>query len=161
MKALASLLCAAFLFQAGCAIGPNYKRPEMEVPETFRSVVPEEEAEVFADLPWWKGFEDPTLVELIESALENNLNLAIAVARTERAYRQSTATNSAFYPQAGYQGSAGRSLSPVVREPGSALKYTSYSGALNVAWEIDVWGRLRRASESARAQLLASKDFQR
>lgn len=161
MRALSFIFCAVLIFQAGCAIGPNYKRPKIEVPETYRNVLPAEEAETLADLPWWKVFKDPTLVGLIETALANNLNLAIAVARTEQAYRQSTATNSAFYPQASYQGSGGRSRSPVLRDPGSTLTYTSYSGALNVAWEIDVWGRLRRASESARAQLLASEDFQR
>ena len=161
MRALSFIFCAVLIFQAGCAIGPNYKRPKSEVPETYRNVLPAEEAETLADLPWWKVFKDPTLVGLIETALANNLNLAIAVARTEQAYRQSTATNSAFYPQASYQGSGGRSRSPVLRDPGSTLTYTSYSGALNVAWEIDVWGRLRRASESARAQLLASEDFQR
>ncbi|HIF98256.1 MAG TPA: efflux transporter outer membrane subunit [Myxococcales bacterium] len=161
MRLFVPILCAALLLQTGCAIGPNYKRPTVEVPDNYRNVVKVEEAETLADLPWWKIFEDPTLLALITEALKNNLNLEIAVARAEQAYRQSTATNSAFYPQATYQGSAGKSLSPIVRQPGNALEYSSYGGALNVAWEIDVWGRLRRASESARAELLASKDFQR
>ena len=161
MRSVFTALSVFVLLQAGCAIGPNYKRPTVEVPEAYRSTVSAEDAETLADLPWWKVFEDPVLLALIEEALQNNLNLEIAVARAEQAYRQSTATNSAFYPQATYQGSASRSLSPIVREPGNALEYSTYSGALNVAWEIDVWGRLRRASESARAELLASKDFQR
>jgi multidrug efflux system outer membrane protein len=161
VKVFVTILCAALLLQVGCAIGPNYKRPTVEVPDNYRNVVNAEEAETFADLPWWKIFEDPTLLALVDEALKNNLNLEIAVTRVEQAYRQSTATNSAFYPQATYQGSASKSLSPIVREPGNALEYSSYTGALNVAWEIDVWGRLRRASESARAELLASKDFQR
>ncbi len=149
------------VLQLGCAIGPNYKQPPVEIPEAYRDSLSSSQAESLADLPWWQVFEDPVLVDLIDTALRNNLNLEIAVARTEQASRQASATNSAFFPQATYGGSGGKTKAAIVREPGSAIEYSSYAGALNVAWEIDLWGRIRRASEAARAQLLASEDFQR
>jgi outer membrane protein, multidrug efflux system len=151
----------ALLGTLGCAIGPDYKRPEIEVPVEYRGKVTAEEAESLADLNWWQVFEDPVLLELIKTTLENNLDLEIAVARTEQAYRLSIATDSAFYPQASYGGNAGKQRAPVAQEGGATRDFTSYAGALNFAWEIDVWGRIRRASESARAQLLASQDIQR
>jgi multidrug efflux system outer membrane protein len=155
------LACLAAVFQLGCAIGPNYKPTKIEVPEQFRGTLEAKQAQSLADLPWWKIFDDPVLVGLIEEALESNLNLRVAVARNEQAYRQMRAVQSDFYPQIGYQGSGGKYRSPVGRKPGDSLTYTNYGGALQAAWEIDVWGRLRRANESARAQLLASEDFQR
>jgi multidrug efflux system outer membrane protein len=158
---LVAFACAIVCFQAGCAIGPSYKRPEVALPDSYRGNLQTDDAMTLADLPWWKVFEDPVLVDLISEALNKNLNLEIAVARTEQAYRQSRAVRSEFYPQVSFDGSAGRSRSPVVPQPGTSLTYTNYAGALNVAWEVDIWGRIRRASESARAQLLASEDFQR
>ena len=158
----AALALSVFaLLQLGCAIGPNYKPTEIEVPEQYRSTLATEKAEELADLPWWKIFEDPVLVGLIEEALHNNLNLQVAVARNEQAYRQMRAVQSDFYPQIGHEGSVCKRRSPVFKEPGSSLTYTNYGGAFQAAWEIDVWGRIRRANESARAQLLASEDFQR
>ena len=155
------LACALLLFHVSCAIGPNYKRPIVEVPEVYRGSLDSREAKSLADLAWWEVFKDPVLVDLIETGLNNNLDLEIAVARTEQAYRLSIATNSAFYPQVGYQGSAGKSRRQAISQPGQAFEFTSYMGAFNVAWEIDIWGRIRRASESAKAQMLASEDFQR
>ena len=172
MKA-ARLVVAGFLvFAIGCAIGPNYKRPEIEVPENFRgappvepveseSTVDEEEAKQFADLPWWEIFDDPVLVSLIEVALQNNLNLEMAVSRTEQAYRQSRATMSGFFPQATYGGTAGATQGIYPEANNNDVQYSGYAGTLNVAWEIDVWGRIRRANQSAKAQLLGAQDYQR
>lgn len=161
MTALRFIACFTLAFVASCAIGPNYKRPVVEVPEVYRGSLDSREAQSLADLPWWEVFNDPVLVELIETALNNNLDLEMAVARTDQAYRLSIATNSAFYPQVNYQGSAAKARSQDFSTQGRSIDYTSYMGAFNVAWEIDVWGRIRRASESAKAQLLASEEFQR
>ena len=161
MKGPALIVYAALLLPLSCAIGPDYKRPEIDIPTEYRAELSTNAAESFADLPWWKVFDDPVLVELIKTALGNNLNLEMAVARTEQAYRQSVATNSAFYPEATYGGSGGKKRSPVLQNGGNAMDYTYYGGAFNIAWEIDIWGRIRRASESSRAQLLASEDYQR
>ncbi|MDE0886101.1 MAG: efflux transporter outer membrane subunit [Myxococcota bacterium] len=161
MKKAALIPALALLGALGCAIGPDYQRPEIEVPVEYRGKVTVQEAESLADLNWWQVFEDPVLLELIKTTLENNLDLEIAVARTEQAYRLSIATDSAFYPQASYGGTAGKQRAPVAVLGGATADFTNYAGALNFAWEIDVWGRIRRASESARAQLLASQDIQR
>ncbi|MEE3327621.1 MAG: efflux transporter outer membrane subunit [Myxococcota bacterium] len=161
MKFLRFVACVTLAFHVSCAIGPNYKRPVVEVPEVYRGSLDSREAKSLADLAWWEIFQDPVLVDLIETALNNNLDLQMAVARTEQAYRLSIATNSAFYPQVGYQGSAGKARSQDFRSAGEGIDYTTYMGAFNVAWEIDIWGRIRRASESAKAQLLASEEFQR
>ncbi|MFP6638910.1 MAG: efflux transporter outer membrane subunit [Myxococcota bacterium] len=152
------------LLLVSCAIGPDYKRPVVEIPEVYRGSLQAEEAASLADLSWWEIFEDPVLVELIETGLQNNLELEIAVDRTEQAYRQVVATRSSFYPQATYQGDAQRGrTSGVDLGEGTSRSYdfTRYYGAFNVAWEIDIWGRIRRASQAARAELLASEDFQR
>ena len=161
MKPIRLLACLTLAFHVSCAIGPNYKKPIVEVPEVYRGSLDSREAKSLADLAWWEVFDDPVLVELIETALNNNLDLQMAVARTEQAYRLSKATNSAFYPQVGYQGSASRAKSQNFNSSRGGVEYTSYVGAFNVAWEIDVWGRIRRASEAAKAQLLASEEFQR
>lgn len=161
MSFLRFLVCVVVAFVTSCAIGPNYKPPVVEVPEVYRGSLDSREAQSLADLAWWEVFNDPVLVELIETALNNNLDLRLAVARTEQAYRLSIATKSAFYPQVNYNGSAGKARSQDLSTQGQSVEYTSYMGALNVAWEIDVWGRIRRASESAKAQLLASEEYQR
>ena len=112
-----------------CAIGPNYKRPIVEVPEVYRGSLDSREAKSLADLAWWEVFEDPALVDLIEIALNNNLDLEMAVARTEQAYRLSIATKSAFYPQVGYDGSAGKSRRQDFSGRGESFEFTSYMGA--------------------------------
>ena len=161
MKRTGLALAFVLLVPLGCAVGPNYERPKIAVPEDYRGKMTAQTAESLADLPWWQVFEDPVLAELIKTTLENNLDLEMAVARTEQAYRLSIATDSAFYPEASYGGTAGKKRAPVAQNNGQPMSFTNYAGALNFAWEIDVWGRIRRASESARAQLLASEDIQR
>ncbi|MDG2051164.1 MAG: efflux transporter outer membrane subunit [Myxococcota bacterium] len=172
MRAARFFVATVLVFAVGCAIGPNYERPEIEVPENFRgappaepvddeSTVDEKEAQQFADLPWWEIFDDPVLVSLIEVALQNNLNLEMAVARTEQAYRQSRATMSGFFPQATYGGTAGATQGIYPEANNNDVQYSGYAGTLNVAWEIDVWGRIRRANQSAKAQLLGAQDYQR
>ncbi len=163
----------------GCAVGPNFERPVVETPEQYRGEVQVEEwsapeapeapaaivapevAESLADLPWWEVFEDPALQEIIATALERNYDLKIAVARTSEARQQVTATRSGFFPQAGYQGSGRRSEYPIDLLGNSSEKFTSFLGLLSVGWELDVWGKIRRANQAARADLLATEDAQR
>ncbi len=163
----------------GCAVGPNFERPVVETPEQYRgevqiekwsapeapeappAIVAPEVAESLADLPWWEVFEDPALQEIIATALERNYDLKIAVARTDEARQQVTATRSGFFPQAGYQGSGRRSEYPIDLLGNSSEKFTSFLGLLSVGWELDVWGKIRRANQAARADLLATEDAQR
>ena len=173
MRVRRLVACGLVLGLAGCAIGPNFKRPAVEVPVEYRGALPTEDragletgvapdvAASLADLPWWKIFEDPVLQELVTMSLEGNYDLRVAVARTEQARYQAIATRSAFFPQVDYKGSGQRSRYPITLLGSSHEKFTSFLGVLSAAWEIDVWGRIRRANQAAKAELLASEDNQR
>lgn len=158
----ASLLagCAALLL-AGCALGPDYRRPaELPSQPGFRGETAPQ-AESFVDeLPWWEIFGDPVLVALVEEALANNRDLAAAVARVEQAGFFVGVARSDLFPQVGYHGEGGRGRTPE-DVGGSGQTSDFFLGALGLAWEIDVWGRIRRATEAARAELLATEAFER
>ena len=145
----------------GCAIGPNYRRPELPTPSAFREQ-PEGSASL-ADLPWWEVFQDETLVALIRESLANNRDLAVAAANVEQARYLAAVERSAFLPQFGYQGEATRGKDTSLGNPGFVGRGTvdDFLVAANLAWEIDLWGRIRRASEAARAELLANEAFRR
>jgi multidrug efflux system outer membrane protein len=154
---LAAALLAALTLQA-CALGPNYRRPETPLPEAFRGDdAPQPES--LADLPWWDVFHDDVLQGLIAEALRNNYDLQTAVARVEQARGVLVSTRSAIFPQGTYQGDASRGRSFFGFTGNST--FNVFAGTLNLAWEIDLWGRIRRATEAARAQLLATDEFRR
>ena len=170
MKPLQWIVCGIALILTSCAVGPNYKRPVVPTPEQYRmpedaqnpnTVLDPDVAMTMADLPWWEIFQDPVLVQLITTAIEQNYDLKIAVARTEQASQQVTATRSAFFPQVSYNGAARRTRYPIDLIPSSKQTFTSFMGLLSVGWELDVWGRIRRANQAAKADLLASEDSQR
>ena len=155
-KAFRAAMAAMLLLQA-CAVGPKYRRPPVTTPERFRG----EEAvqpESLADLPWWQVFDDAVLQDLIATALRNNYDLQTAVARVEQARGILVSTRSPIFPQGSYSSEAGRGR---VFFPGSNRTFNSFGVTLNLAWEIDLWGRIRRATEAARAQLLATNDARR
>lgn len=129
------------------------------MPDTFRGPVETVETTSFADLPWWDVFHDQTLEDLIREALQNNYNLLTAAARVEQARAQVGVTRSEIYPQLGYQGEASRGKMFIPGRPNTTLNV--FLGAFNLAWELDVWGRIRRASEASLADLLATEDFRR
>jgi outer membrane protein, multidrug efflux system len=146
----------------GCAVGPNYKRPAVNTPEGFR-FADGQTTNSLGDLPWWKVFKDPILQGLIGTAITNNYDLKQAVARVEQARNQAAVANSAFFPQIGYGGDIGRGENALYNSP-AALNGATESSAqlnLNAAWEIDLWGRIRRSSEAARAQYLATDEARR
>ena len=170
MSALRSVFPLLGFAIVSCAVGPNFERPVVETPAVYRGaeekapeVVPLEsdKAQSLADLPWWEIFEDPVLDDLLRSALEQNLDLEMALARTEQARQLVIATRSGLFPKLGYQGSGRRSKYPISLLGDSAQTFNSYLGMLSVAWEIDVWGRVRRATEAARAEMLAAEENQR
>jgi len=146
---------------ASCAVGPNYKRPEVEVPDRYRAELTPEAAASFADLPWWEVFEDPALQALLTQSLADNRDLQIALQRSEQARQQVTATRSALLPQIGYGAQAQRSKYPINLVPSSRQRFNRFFAGLNSAWEIDLWGRIRRATQAARADMLASEANQR
>jgi multidrug efflux system outer membrane protein len=175
MRRARAVLAAAVLF-AGCAptaepqgflgrlwrleVGPQYRRPPVETPDDFRGRIGPADAASFADLPWWQVFGDPTLQDLLRGALAGNYDLQSAIARIEEARAQVGVAASDLYPHLGYQGSAEREkifLTPNF----PSTTFNIFQGVVNVAWEIDLWGRIRRATEAARAQFLATEEARR
>src|SRR5713226_3351458 len=156
------LILVACLF-TGCAIGPNYLRPEMPVPATHRGQIGVPEVTSLADLPWWEIFQDNVLKGLIEEALANNYDLRTAAARVEQAQALAGVARSEFFPELHYEGDAGRARGvsqarvPII--PGQ--ESSAFAGVFNLAWEFDVWGRIRRSNEAALANLFASEEFRR
>jgi len=150
------------LLLAGCRVGPNYKRPDAHPPDTFRS----EEGTAtnsLGDLPWWQLFKDPVLQGLIQTALSNNYDLKVAVARVEESRALLAQARSEFYPQVNYAGAAGVERNAVGGSPfalgAPPAKFSYLAGS--VSWEIDLWGRIRRLTEAARADYLATEEVRR
>ena len=162
-RASAWIVVAAAVL-AGCAIGPDYKRPAVPERETFRGQATAEAASL-ADAAWWEVFQDPILKELIREALRNNYDVRIAAARVQEARAGFVATRSDLFPSLDYSGDAGRSNATpgLVGSLGRQAPTTSnfYSLTLAMSWELDIWGRIRRATEAARATLLATEDARR
>ena len=144
---------------AGCAVGPDYRRPDLPVPGSYRYEV--KDASDTANTGWWRQFDDPVLDALIEEALAGNKNVRIAAAKVEQAQGILIQARSPIFPQLGYSGAAERQrfteygatpLSPAVPNP-----QTAYQVLGSASWEIDLWGRIRRLTESAQASLLATE----
>jgi multidrug efflux system outer membrane protein len=156
------VLMLLVLWLAGCAVGPDYQRPEVDSPEAWR-VYYAEAAEV-SNLRWWEQFRDPVLNELIELALRENKDVRIAAARVEEFAARVDIFRSGFFPQIGYQGEATRNQASRENFGGvisGDRTYNNYALAANLSWELDLWGRIRRATESARADLLAQEESRR
>ncbi|NQU44742.1 efflux transporter outer membrane subunit [bacterium] len=167
---------ALLLLVTGCAMGPNYQRPAELVPEDFRTASALTRAEttsltLSADMPWWEVFKDPRLQSLIQTALVNNQDLKIATSRIDEARALLGITSSELYPALGATGSVTRSRTPasqraLIVPPTPANpdgvyspRYnTAYAALLDLSWEVDLWGRVRRSRESARAELLATAE---
>lgn len=145
----------------GCTVGPAYEPPEVVIPDAFRAQRTAD-ANSIADLPWWNVFQDPVLQELITQGLRNNYDLTIAVARIEQARALVGVVRSESMPQIGYEGSGGydRFVAPQ-EEAIDAIDYTTFSGGLNAAWELDVWGRIRHSTDAALANMLAQEEVRR
>src|SRR5579885_1984404 len=174
-RRLAAALTAALL--AGCAptqeprgilarlwhleLGPAYRRPAVVTPADFRSRLGPGEAASFADLPWWRVFDDPVLAQLVGEALAHNFDLEAAVARVEEARARVGIAAAPLYPQAGYEGEAARQKTFFPIGGGGNVTFDAFAGFFDVAWELDVWGRIRRATEAARADFLATEEARR
>jgi len=153
-KLLVSCLLGALL--AGCAVGPNYKQPTVAVPEQYREVLgPPAPGASLADLPWWETFGDPALKSLIDEALRNNYDARIAAFRVDEARARAGIAKSEFFPQIGYGGGVSRGLLPGLTTDNRV------SANVNFSWELDLWGRIRRLNESAKAQYLATEEARR
>ncbi len=148
------------LLLSGCAVGPNYKRPGVNVPGTYRGAIPQEAtqpvAESLGDQKWWEVFEDQQLQDLIHTALQQNYDVRIAATRILEAQAQVGITRADQLPtisggvEAVNQRSARTKFFP-------AFETSSNQVDLSLAWELDFWGKYRRATEAARANLLATQ----
>ncbi len=146
----------------GCALGPDYKRPAVDSPPAFRGAEFAVEQASFADLPWFDAFHDETLRQLITTSLANNYDLRIAVARVEQARAVAMEARSPMFPQIGYRLDADRGQGTSFGNPFPGLKTgNTFLGAANAAWEVDLWGRIRRLDEAGQARLLASEEARR
>jgi multidrug efflux system outer membrane protein len=145
---------------SACAVGPNYTRPPVQTPAAYRGAEAPLDGKSLADLPWWDVFLDPTLKALVEEALASNYDTRIAAARVEQARYAVGVTRADLMPQANYTGAAERGkffVSPSTPN----LTGNVFLGAFQMAWEIDVWGRIRRATEASLADLFATEDVRR
>ena len=152
---LAAALVALAL--AGCTVGPDYQRPKVDTPEQWPGMASTETVSV----TWWKAYGDPVLDQMIDEALVHNLDLRRAIARVNEARAALGVTSADQYPGVSANASASRNrastdtILPV--PPGVDPKYSDYRVTLNASYEIDFWGKYRRATEAARAEMLSSQ----
>jgi multidrug efflux system outer membrane protein len=151
-----SFIVLAALTLSACTVGPNYHRPVVQTPAGFHGDSQQNAAqsESFADLPWWQVFHDPQLQELIRTALKQNYDLQLAVERVNGARAQVGIARSNQFPQV--------SLDPTFSggKTDQGIKSNIFSLAADVLFQVDLFGRYRRATEAARAQLLGTQDAQ-
>ena len=155
IRTLSSVVLA--LFVSACTLGPNYKRPDIEVPAAWR--LGYTEAEEISNVAWWDQFQDSALSQLVRTALANNKDLKIATAHIDEAIAQYGITRSALFPQVTAGADAVRQRTPVAGT--GPATFNAFDVNLSASFELDIWGRLRRATESARANVLASEEGRR
>lgn len=154
------LVCVGAAWLAGCAVGPNYHRPSTDAPASYRGLTPEEAAKTdsasLADQKWWEVFQDKELQELIRTALQKNYDARIAAARVLEAQAQLGITRANQFPSLSGGGNI-TNVRDAADGPIPSFEVTQGQVTASAAWNIDFWGQYRRATEEARANLLASE----
>ncbi len=153
----------ASLLLAGCAVGPNFNRPDAGAPALFRGQAAEGDRSE-ADLAWWDVYRDPRLKELVQSALVNGYDARIAAARVVEARAIAAEVHGQRFPGLGYAANADRGRNAVLGNPfpsSTASTSSGFDGYLGAAWELDLWGRVRRLDEAAQAQYLETEEGRR
>src|SRR5260370_23509167 len=158
-------IAAAAMLLAGCAVGPNYKRPDIALPGQFRGAAPQVGDASIADTKWQDLFNDAVLRQLVETALQKNFDLRIAAERVQQARAQLDSRRANLLPfidgQVGFTANRTSTVGSLpVFAKGIILNYAVTQAGLSATWELDLWGRLRRLNESARAQYLAAGENQ-
>ncbi len=162
MRTLPALLLLVVIlgFASGCAVGPNYKRPAVNVPPVYRGLAPEEaaksDARSLADEKWWEVFQDEQLKELVKTALQQNYDVRIAATRILQAQAQLGITRADQFPTVA-GGVAGTNLRNPQTKFLAAYETSATQVSGSLAWDLDFWGKYRRATEAARADLAASE----
>ena len=167
MKRLVFLSVITILL-AGCMVGPNYKRPLVSAPSDYRNATPAQTAPTpvaprssLGNENWWQVYQDPVLVELIHTALEQNYNVRIAATNVMEAQAQLGITRSNQFPTASAAADVYSQQNAKVSKLFPAYQVNAGQLNLSVIWNLDFWGKYRRQTEAARAQLLASEYGQR
>ena len=164
MKRSAFVAVVALLV-SGCLLGPDYSRPPVVVPDNYRFAVAPATAESIADLPWFDVFRDPVLQQLVREALQNNYDLRIAAARVEEARANIGIVRSFLYPQINFNAVGGAQQVSRTTDPpqsfGANRNFQNLFLGFALAWELDVFGRIRRDAEAATAVFLATEQGQR
>jgi len=153
------VLAASFvaLLLAGCKVGPDYVQPPVPQPETYRQPAPPGES--IANVEWWDLFQDPVLQDLIEIALQENRDIRVALARIAEARAQAGFARADLYPRVDVAGGVG--LGEALTDEGDHIPTRGIFVAADVFYEVDLWGRIRRANEAAVQDLLATEEAYR
>ncbi|HEY4231513.1 MAG TPA: efflux transporter outer membrane subunit [Thermoanaerobaculia bacterium] len=151
-----------FVLLTGCAVGPNYKQPPVTTPDVYRDLQgPQPSTASLADQPWWEVFGDPKLKALIDEALATGYDPQLAAWRVEEFRARAGIARSEFFPQIDYGGGWSRGRNSAFAPPFSTATTNAYSVNVNFGWELDIWGRIRRLNEAARAEYLSTEEARR
>jgi outer membrane protein, multidrug efflux system len=149
------------LATTSCLMGPDYQRPVVPTPAQYRDAPPTQDAATIADLPWWNVFKDPELLSLIGEAVQNNRDLRTAVARVEQFRALARIQKAQILPAIGANAAAGYGRGSLTVPSENPQSGAVYSVDAQISWEIDVWGRIRRGTEAAVADYLATEQGRR
>ena len=164
MKATAFLgIVALVVLEAGCMMGPKYKRPTVDLPQEYRAPAPQQAAQAssLGNEQWWQVYQDPVLTQLIRSAIAQNYDARIAAARVLEAQAQVGITRANQFPSASVGADVFSQQNAKVTKLFPAYQVNGGDLNLSVIWNLDFWGKYRRQTEAARAQLLATEWGQR
>lgn len=165
------VIAAALILIAGCAVGPDYQKPDVDTPgkwiykdtlvssDSVYTTISDSDAFTIADTAWWRLFEDSLLNKLIYTGLKQNSDIKIASARVEQFLAYYGIARSDFYPRLNFEGyqNNGKYSNALTNSQSNPFK-SIFELSLTADWEIDLWGRIRRMNESARAELFASEE---
>jgi multidrug efflux system outer membrane protein len=150
---------------SGCAVGPNYQRPKVDVPVEYRDAERASQQASIADLPWWEVFKDERLKNLVQTALVNNYDLRIAITRIEQSRQLAAQARAQYFPFLNYSTGASYGKNEfagaIVPSGDGGIERGAFAAVASASWEADVWGRLRRENEAARAQYLGTEEARR
>ncbi|HVI10386.1 MAG TPA: TolC family protein, partial [Candidatus Binatia bacterium] len=156
MKKAALLgILSVVIVEAGCMMGPNYKRPTVSVPTDYRSAMPDQPAASLGNEKWWDLYQDPVLADLIHTALQQNYDVRIAAARVLEAQAQLGITRANQFPSASVGADIFSQQNAKISNVFPPFGVNAGQLNLSVIWNLDFWGKYRRQTEAARAQMLA------
>src|SRR5258706_242296 len=152
-------IVAVLVLEAGCMMGPKYKRPTVDVPQEYRTPAPQQAAQAasLGNEQWWQVYQDPVLTQLIHAAIAQNYDVRIAAARVLEAQAQVGITRSNQFPSASVGADIYSQQNAKVTKVFPAYQVNAGDLNLSVIWNLDFWGKYRRQTEAARAELLATE----